>query len=97
MAKPTLRVPLQESRGLAKDELELLVEKKEDVISVPSYDLLTEHARQLSIASCETSGAVPFFLQAIESFSKKGRQAFGIQIYFSFWKSWRLETGRPIL
>ena len=43
-----------------KDELQLLVEKKEDAISVPSYDLLMEHARVLSIATCESSGMIYF-------------------------------------
>ena len=47
-------------KGLARDELELLVEKKEDAISVPSYHLLTQHARQVSIASCESSGSISF-------------------------------------
>lgn len=48
--------------GIGKEvdekELQLVVNKKEDAILVPSYDGLAERARQLSIATCESSGKV---------------------------------------
>ena len=69
-------------KGLARDELELLVEKKDDAISVPSYDLLTEHARQLSIASCESSGMVPFFTIYRAIFSKRKASLCDSDVFF---------------
>lgn len=45
-------------KEIDEDELLLIVDKKEDAILVPSYDGLAVHARQLSIATCESSGKV---------------------------------------
>lgn len=46
--------------GIGKEvdekELELIVDKKEDAILVPSYDGLAARVRQLSISACESSG-----------------------------------------
>lgn len=46
--------------GIGKEvdekELELIVDKKEDAILVPSYDGLAARVRQLSISTCESSG-----------------------------------------
>lgn len=39
-----------------ENELQLIVDKKDDVIVVPSYDGLATRVRQLSIATCESSG-----------------------------------------
>ena len=39
-----------------ENELELIVDKTDDVIVVPSFDGLAARVRQLSIATCESSG-----------------------------------------
>ena len=50
-------------------ELQLIVDKKEDAILVQSYNRLAVHARQLSIATCESSGKyVNIFLIDISYF-----------------------------
>ena len=41
-----------------KKELQLVVDKSDDVIVVPSYDGLATRVRQLSIATCESSGII---------------------------------------
>ena len=41
-----------------KKELQLVVDKTDDVIVVPSYDGLATRVRQLSIAICESSGII---------------------------------------
>lgn len=45
-------------KEIEEKELLLMVDRKDDAILVPSYDGLIERVRQLSIATCESSGNV---------------------------------------
>lgn len=44
-------------------ELQLVVDRTDDVIAVPSYDGLATRVRQLSIATCESAGIITFIIK----------------------------------